>query len=85
MNNFEKILRNTKKRMRDVENENMTLSAIYDSILDIYPKFYTQEQSIYNCYRKVIINEISSFYDSQFLDELDMIKSILSRMIKECR
>jgi len=61
-----------------------TISIIYDSIIEVYPKLNKQDIDIYNCYRKIIIEEISNFYDNEKITEIISIQKILSRIIKEC-
>jgi len=57
-----------------------TISIVYDSILEIYPRLNKQNLDNYNCYRKVIIEEISNSYDGEKI----FIQKILSRIINEC-
>ena len=84
MNNIDKISLTILKKMAQQEAKKPTLAIVYDSILSIYPKLQTQNKDKYNCYRKIIIEEITNFYDTKIKNEKEYIKIILSKMLQEC-
>ncbi len=84
MNNFQKIAKIILKKMDSVGNKKPTVSIVYESIIEVYPKLAKQNTNAYYCYRIVIIEEISSFYDSEKLTEIKSIQRILNRFAKEC-
>ena len=84
MNNIEKISRLVRKKLIEEDNTKPTLAIMYDSIIEVYPKFNNKGKKAYECYRAVIINAITTYYDNKAISELDTIKLILSQMIQEC-
>ncbi len=84
MNNIKKIAKTIQKKLKETESTKPTVSIVYDSIIEIYPKLNKQDKSIYECYRKIIVKVISQYYNNIDITEIDTIKLILSKMIKEC-
>ena len=84
MNNLDKILKIILKKMGELEITKPTLSIVYDSIIEVYPKLYTKDREQFDCYRKIIIESITTYYDIQDFRERDAIKSILNKILKEC-
>jgi len=84
MNNIDKIAKIIKKTMSYQEATKPTLAIVYDSIIEVYPKLRTKNKEQYDCYRKIIIEQITNYYDSNTIDEKKSIKIILDRLIKVC-
>ncbi len=84
MNKIEKIVSVITAEMQDKQATKPTVAIVYDSIISVYPKLNKRDKDTYNCYRKVIIQKIAEDYDSSNTNEIDTIKYILSRILKEC-
>ncbi len=59
MNNIKKIAKTIQKKLKETESTKPTVSIVYDSIIEIYPKLNKQDKSIYECYRKIIVKVMS--------------------------
>ena len=81
MNNIQLIAKEIQKNMTAIKATKPTLAIVYDSILVVYPKLSSKN---YKCIRKVIIEEIASFYETSESKEIESIIKILSRTLKEC-
>lgn len=85
MNNIDKIANIIRETMLTQGATKPTLAIIYDSILQVYPKLKTESQERYNCHRKIIIEQITDYYDKKNRAEKESLVIILSKMIQECK
>jgi len=84
MNKIEKISKTILKKLHAAQSTKPTVSIIYDSIIEVYPKLNKKDTAMYECHRAIIIKTITKYYDNKLISELDTIKIILSQMIQEC-
>jgi len=85
MNKIDKIATIIKRTMAKDEIIKPTLRIVYDSIIEVYPKLHTADTNQYKCIRKIIIEEIATFYENTQSKEVLTLQIILSRILKECK
>ena len=84
MNNIDKIANIIRETMLALGTTKPTLAIVYDSILKVYPRLKTESQERYNCYRKIIIEQITDYYDKKSRAEKESLVIMLSKMLQEC-